>query len=299
MLSVFFLMNLAFAQNDLQVPDITILGTQTKPLNAVPTVGELSGQRLQRKKKSTLGETLANEPGVTSTYFGPNASRPVIRGLEGERVRILQNGMGVLDASGASQDHAVSGDTLNLERIEVVRGAAALLYGPTAIGGAVNMVTNRIPEKQPELVRGKFESRYSTVDQGRAAALSLDAPVGSWALHADASKRATDDYQVPGYARTEALRAADPAPGNEAKGRAYNSWSRTGEYSTGASYIFDKGFVGGSFTGFESSYGTVAERFVHINMIQQRFDLASEVRDVGFSNLFVQRIRFLFISMTR
>lgn len=275
----------AFAQTDLQVPDITVLGTNVKAHQSVPTVSELSGARLQRKKKSTLGETLSNETGVTSSYFGPNASRPVIRGLEGDRIRVLQNGTGVLDASSASQDHAVASDTLNVERIEIVRGPAALLYGPNAVGGIVNLVTTRIPEKVPTLLRGKLESRYSSTDDGRSGALAVDSGVGErWAVHADGSLRAADDYHVPGYARTDEVRANDPAAGNEARGRAYNSFNRTGEYAAGTSYIFADGFVGGSFTNYESSYGTVAERFVHINMQQRRFDLAGEIRNLGFFN---------------
>lgn len=273
----------SYAQSDMQVPDITVLGTNAKAHEAVPTVSELSGTRLQRKKRSTVGETLANETGVTSSFFGPNASRPVIRGLEGDRIRVLQNGTGVLDASSASQDHAVATDTLNVERIEIVRGPAALLYGPNAVGGVVNLVTTRIPEKQPDGLRGKIESRYSSVDDGRSGALAADAAAGKhWAVHADASQRAADDYHVPGYARTAEVRAAEPATENEAKGRAYNSFNRTGEFSAGTSYIFENGFVGGSFTSYESTYGTVAERFVHINMLQQRYDLAAEVRNLGW-----------------
>lgn len=271
--------------SDVEVPDITVLGVAPKPaLNYIPTVSELSGQRLERRKQSTVGETLSHEAGVSSTYFGPNASRPVIRGMDGDRVRILQNETGVLDASAASQDHAVAIEPLIVDRMEIVRGPGALLYGSQAVGGVVNMVTNRIPEKAPEKLKGKAEGRVSSTDMGRSGVVGMDfAPTGHWAVHVDGAARGADDYHVPDYARTADVRAADPVP-DEQKGRAFNSFNHSGTGALGTSYVFDKGFVGTSFSDYESSYGTLAERFVHINMLQQRWDLAGELRDSGFVN---------------
>lgn len=265
------------------VPEINVFGAAPKSstLDFIPTVSELSGTKLQRKKESTIGETLSHETGVTSSQFGPNASRPVIRGMDGDRIRILQNGTGVLDASAASQDHAIALDPLVIERMEIVRGPAALLYGSSAVGGAVNMVTNRIAEKLPEKFNGKGEIRGSSTDMGRSGGIGINTALSNhWALHADGSIRAADDYHVPGYARTADVRAADPLD-PESKGRVYNSFNRTSSEAAGTSYIFDKGFVGTSFSNYDSTYGTVAERPVHINMRQQRWDVSGEVREVG------------------
>ena len=112
--------------SDVAIPEITVFGVGSKSstLDLVPTVSELSGSKLERKKQSTIGETLAHETGVASSEFGPNASRPIIRGMDGDRVRMLENGTGVLDASAASQDHAVAVDPISVDRIEIVRVVA-------------------------------------------------------------------------------------------------------------------------------------------------------------------------------
>ena len=115
----------------------------------VVPVSVLNGRELSLRRESTLGETLNGIPGVTATQFGPNASRPVIRGLDAERVKIMQNGIGILDASSLSFDHAVGVDPLIIEQIDVVRGPAALLYGGSAMGGVVNAIDHRIPTEKP------------------------------------------------------------------------------------------------------------------------------------------------------
>lgn len=281
-----FLAGMASAQesSDVQVPEITVFGATPKSstLDLVPTVSELSGTRLERKKQATIGETLARETGVTSSQFGPNASRPVIRGMEGDRIRILQNGTGVLDASTVSQDHAVAVDPLIVDRVEIVRGPAALLYGSSAVGGVVNMVTNRIPEKMPANFTGKAETKFSTTDMGRAAGAGADAPITDhWVVHVDGGVRANDDYHVPGYARTAEKRAEEPLTPEDKK-RVYNSFGRTSTEAIGTSYVFKDGFLGTSFSNYDSTYGSPAERPVQINMLQQRWDVSGESREVGF-----------------
>jgi iron complex outermembrane receptor protein len=253
---------------NISVPEITVFGAAAKSssLDFVPAVSELSGTRLQRKKQSTVGETLGNEVGVTSSQFGPNASRPIIRGLEGDRVRILQNGTGVLDASSASPDHAVAIDPGVVERMETVRGPAALLYGSSAIGGVVNLVTTRIPEKVPDKFSAKAETRFSSTDLGRSMGVTADSGLGQkWAAHAEASARGADDYHVP--------------VGDD---RVHNSFNRTSSEAFGSSYVFDRGFVGASVSNYNSDYGTVAEPDVKIRMLQQRADIATGVRNLGF-----------------
>lgn len=262
---IFLLPFVAAAQSDVQVPDIRVYGAaKSSALDAVPTVSEMSGQKLRRKRQTTLGETLARETGVTASYFGPNASRPVIRGQDGDRVRLLQNGVGVLDASAASQDHAVAVEPLTIEKVEVVRGPGTLLYGSGAVGGVVNVTTNRIPEAVPEKFNGRAEGRVSSNEQGRGGALSLNSPAGKrFAVHADGAMRASDDY-----------RSGDTT-------RVHNSQSRAGSAAGGVSYAGERGFLGTSYNQYESTYGTVIEEFVHINMIQRRWDIEGEARDVA------------------
>ena len=133
----------------IQAPSVPITGN---PLGAgsdelVMPVYVLSGRELSVKRESTIGETLTETPGVSSSYFGPNASRPIIRGMDGDRIRIMQNGVGALDASSLSPDHAVAIDPLIAEQIEVIRGPATVLYGAGAVGGVVNVIDHRIPKE--------------------------------------------------------------------------------------------------------------------------------------------------------
>ncbi|MEO7576644.1 MAG: TonB-dependent receptor plug domain-containing protein, partial [Massilia sp.] len=158
----------------------------------------LAGDELRDKLGSSLGETLSNELGVSASGFGAGASRPIIRGMEGSRVKMLENGMAVADVSGLSNDHAVSADGAIARQIEILRGPAALLYGSGAIGGLVNVVNERIPSALETRPIGQIEARYSSVDSGRGVSGTADAAVGKIALHLDGNWRNTDDYKIPG-----------------------------------------------------------------------------------------------------
>ncbi len=251
----------------------------------------LHGATLRARLEPTLGETLANEVGVSSSYFGPAASRPVIRGLDGERVRILQNGAGVLDASGASPDHAVALEPLTLDRIEIVRGPAALLYGGSAIGGVVNAIDNRIAQVAPDRpFSGSAELRFGGPADERAGVARLSGGSERLALHVDAFRRDTSDLRIPGFARSARLRGSDPLapPESEAQKRLPNSASSSDGLGLGATTFFDRGHVGFSIATLGNNYGTVASPDVIIDMKQTRYDLAGEVRELGF----VENARF-------
>ncbi len=220
----------------------------------------LSGEELQRQLQPTLGETLSREPGVTSTFFGPGASRPVIRGLGGDRIRVLESGIGSGDASTTSPDHAVSIDPAAAERIEVLRGPATLLYGSSAVGGVVNVIDNRVPERLPdERVTGTAELRGGTVAGERHGSAVLEGALGGRiAWHLDFQKRETDDYEIPGFAESEVLRRAEDEEGEEheqAFGVLENSSLETEGGSLGVSWVGGQGFFGVSASGFESLYG--------------------------------------------
>ncbi|MEG2999717.1 MAG: Plug domain-containing protein, partial [Comamonas sp.] len=133
----------------------------------------LEGEALEARRSATLGETLANEPGVQATHFGAGASRPVIRGMDGPRVQVLSSGSAVQDASSVSPDHAVMADAMLAEQIEVLRGPSALLYGG-AVGGVVNVLDGKIPTAVPENgIQGSAQARYSTADRGKTGAFAL------------------------------------------------------------------------------------------------------------------------------
>ena len=165
---------------------------------AAPT-SVLSGDELVLRRGSTLGDTLDGLPGVSSSYFGPNANRPVIRGLDGDRVRVLSNEGASLDASSLSFDHAVPIDPLIVQRIEVLRGPAALLYGGSAIGGVVQALDNRIPRAPLKGLTGSAELRLGGAARERGGALVLDAGNAAAAVHVDVFSRETADLRVPRF----------------------------------------------------------------------------------------------------
>lgn len=229
----------------------------------------LYGSDLSRRQAATLGETLASQPGVNATYFGPGASRPVIRGLGGDRVKVLQNGVGTIDASTLSPDHNVSLDPLLADRIEIVRGPATLLYGSAAIGGVVNAIDNRAPQEIPDTpFTGRFEGRLGSAADERSAAVLFEGADGLGAWHLDGFKRRSNDLRIPGF--------ADPAnPVNH--GRLTNSAIDSDGAAAGAALINEAGRLGASYSGYNSIYGTVAEEDVTIDMRQRRLDLEGDI----------------------
>ncbi|MCW5624013.1 MAG: TonB-dependent receptor [Burkholderiales bacterium] len=271
---------------DYDAPDVLVTAHPfgSSLLDMVQPADVLSGPKLQFKLQPSLGETLGNEVGVSSSYFGPGASRPIIRGLDGERIKILNNGSGVIDASGASPDHAVAYDPLVADRIEIVRGPATLLYGASAIGGVVNTIDNRIPTAAPDRgFSGSAQLRYGGAATERAGVVKLDGGTDRFALHVDAYGRKTDDLRIPDYQRSERLRARDPLPPGEVenRGRAVNSATESNGGAVGGSLLFDKGYVGASVSQLNANYGTVAEPDVTIDMRKNRYDFAGEFRDLG------------------
>jgi iron complex outermembrane receptor protein len=218
----------------------------------------LRGDELALRLASTIGETVAAEPGVHSTYFGPGASRPVIRGLGGDRVLVLTDGLPTLDASGLSEDHAVAIDPALADQVEIVRGPASLLYGTGASGGIVNVVTNRIHESLPEAPEGLLELRGDTAHGERAVAGRLDAGAGPLALHVDGVWRETDDYDIPGYAQSRVLREALEADGEEiedTRGVVPNSWTETRSGGVGVTYVADEWLLGAAYSRHDTRYG--------------------------------------------
>ncbi len=217
-----------------------------------------------------LGDVLASIPGISTTAFGPAASRPVIRGLGGDRVRMLVNGVGIMDASTASPDHAVTAEALEATRIEVVRGPAAIVYGGNAIGGVVNVIDGRIPEKK---LNAPFEGRVvvgaSSVDEGDVEAVRLRGEAGQFVFNAEGVRRHGGERRIPGFARTASLRAIE---GDGPKDRLPNSDLNFKTGAIGGSYVDDNGFAGVSLKRSTSNYGLPQEEDARIDMAQTRVD---------------------------
>ena len=244
-------------------------------------ISALDEHTIELRGGGNIGELLATEPGVSNSYFGPGASRPVIRGIGGERIRILENGLGSQDLSSLSSDHLVTVDPLVVDRVEVVRGPAALLYGTSAVGGAVNVFDNRIPEKLPKKnLAAKAEFNTSSVDEGLSGATVVDGKFENLAFHVDGSAKETDDIKIPGFARTQNARQSSELEFPEPRGTLPYSAVDTHNLSAGSSYLFGRGFVGASVSQFESVYGVPnGEKDVSIDATRTRYDLRAKLID--------------------
>lgn len=230
----------------------------------------LSGDELRDKLGSSLGETLSQELGVSASGFGAGASRPIIRGLEGSRIKMLENGMSVADVSGLSNDHAVGAESSTARQIEILRGPAALLYGSGAIGGLVNVVNERIPTALPEHATGELEARYGSADRGRSLSGSADAAAGKLALHADGNRRLADDYRIAGPREL-----GNPA---SESGRLPHSFTDSSSGGFGASLIGSWGHAGASVSTLDNRYGIPTLEGAQIAQRQTRYDVDSLVK---------------------
>jgi len=270
-------------------------------------VSILSGTELVRQIRPTIGETLARTPGVSATSFGPNASRPVLRGFQGDRVRVLTDGIGSFDVSNTSVDHAVVINPLTADRIEVLRGPSALLYGSSAIGGVVNVIDSRIPRRVPdEPIHVDALASYGSAANERSGSGAIEAPLlGKIVFHLDGSYTRTGDLETGGYLLSPALRAQATASTDQGvrdlaglKGRLPNSSAETWEVAGGAAIVTDTGNFGVSVSRYDNLYGvpvrfsldpSVEAEQVRLKMKQTREDMRAEV-DTGGNVL--EKIRF-------
>ncbi|RMF15625.1 MAG: TonB-dependent receptor, partial [Alphaproteobacteria bacterium] len=253
----------------------------TRRAQALQGTSVMSDEALEQALAPTIGETLKDLPGISQTFFGAGASRPVIRGLAGDRMRVLINGLDTIDASTTSPDHAVAGDVATLRRVEVVRGPASLVYGANAIAGVVNMIDDRVPDALPVdgaegFVRLSYGSDDDLISPAGAVSLALSDHL---VAHTQGFYRHTNDYHVPGFLRSRRQRLADPLPaGLEPKGRARNSDQHNWGASGGLSWVDDDGFFGAAFTDNENNYGIPVSEdggppAVRIDTSQQRIDV--------------------------
>lgn len=260
---------------------VTATPLRSRPLETVQPISVLSGDDLRRNAAASLGETLSREPGVSSSYYGPVASRPIIRGLTGYRVQMLEDGLASMDVSTVSDDHAVTIEPALARQIEVLRGPAALLYGSGGACGVVNVVSNRLPDREPpEAMRGALEARGDKALGERTGVAELGAAAGRFAWHVDGYRRETDDVEIPGFAVSDRLRRALEAEGVEAsvaRGTVANSGSESWGAGLSGSYFGEAGSLGVALNRFETEYGLPTEENAFIRMKRDRADLSGRL----------------------
>lgn len=221
------------------------------------------GSDLRQNLGNTLSQTLANLPGFDERKMGGAPGRPVIRGLGGERVLILQDGMRSGDISAQSSDHAVTIDPISAQEVEIARGPQALAYGANAIGGVINVVRNQIASSTPSKTTGNFTLNGETVNQGISGALDLTAPVNDLAISLSLNGRTAQDISTP-------------------IGQTDNTYYRSTNNALGLSWVKDWGYVGGAFSSYFNNYGIPPDPQGHpngvdIEMEKFQYDLKSEV----------------------
>ncbi len=249
---------------------ITGIGPARTTDELIASTTVLTEQDIIERMAGGLGDTLAGIPGVSTTAFGPGASRPVIRGLGAERVQVLTNGIGVIDASAASPDHAVTGDPLGAERIEILRGPASLAYGGGAAGGVVNVIDGLIVEELPDApVSVMGYAGYTSADDGKTLAARGAGTAGNFVGVLSWTRREAGDLEIPGWAESDILHAAEEAEHGHAHdregvaGTLENSGVEAQSLSAGLSYVGDNGFIGVAVRRLENKYGIVGGHAHH------------------------------------
>ena len=285
---IFILSLSVFAEEveNLEAIEVSHQGTSNTLVDFVPSVTTLKKNELRKRGEVSLGDMLRSEPGVQSSSFGPNASRPIIRGLEGDRIRVLQNGLGVLDASSQSVDHAVPVDTLVIDSVEIVRGPMSMLYGSSAVGGVVNVNTNRIHSVFEDGVISELQLQGDSSQNALGTSAKMDIGRKNWMFHVDGGYRNANDLRIPDKQKSSRSDAA--AAEFTARNKLPNSESVQKSAAIGASRIFSEGYAGVSYYFFDNLYGTVAEEAVDIRMKQNRVEFHGEYK---FEKDFLKNVR--------
>jgi iron complex outermembrane receptor protein len=268
--------SVAFA--DSKASDVPTVVISASPLTDDPDriatfVDSVNRDQILRSGGANLADALSDVPGVTGTSFASGASRPVIRGFDANRVRVLEDGVGSFDVSDVGPDHGVPIDPLSAQRVEVVRGPATLRYGSQAIGGVVNAINNRVPTELPDKpFLGEVTGSYGTNSDSRQGGAQLDGRAGQFAFHADGFDRRTDDYDIPG-------------------GTMANSYFRGDGYSAGGSYFFgddNASRLGAGVVHYDAKYGIPGEdTFIDMKQTKEMFRSSFAVGAGAFQTLTV------------
>lgn len=243
-------------QSAIEQIDVTATPFHSSIMESAQPVSVLAGDDLRRQQSATLGDTLKNEVGVHSSYFGPVASTPIIRGLNGPRLMITQNSLDTSDASRVGPDHVVAAEASTAEQIEILRGPATLFYGSGAIGGVVNVVDDRVPSSSE--VKGAFSVDHSTVNEGNRISGAFTGGGDTFAFHVDGFWRDGEDYEIPGLAELE----HDEHEENEeeeheehSEGVLESSAAESQGFNFGGCILLENGYVGLSYGRLEIESG--------------------------------------------
>jgi iron complex outermembrane receptor protein len=233
---------------NLQAEELVVEGTQQSSQNVI---GE---KELERKIFQNLGDALSSQPGVHATAYGATASRPVMRGLEGERVQIYENGMSAGDMSALANDHAPGIDTLGASKVEILRGPDALKYGSASSGGLINIQNARIPQELPGGTSALVDGQYGSNERGTKYYGVAESEIGKLAVRADFGQQNIGDYKIPNGQRLP------------------YSFLDQKDFGLGTSYVHDKGFTGFSANQRKSLYGIPSSEGGMIDLVQDKFD---------------------------
>jgi iron complex outermembrane receptor protein len=281
-----------YADQDIDLP---ITPVTANPLGVssdefIVPISVLNGHELDIKRNNSFAETLDGTPGVSFSNWGPTIGRPVIRGMSADRIRIMQNGINSLDVSSFSSDHAVAIDPLVIEQIDIIRGPATVLYGGGTVGGVVNAIDHRIPRQKITGVTGRAVTRFGGANSERSSAVVGDVGFGNFVIHLDAYTRKTSNLSIPGYSVSGKLARSDSEISRNQygkKGQLRNSGSDIDGGAVGASYFFEKGYVGMSYAKHESETGNPLTATGFFDLETNRWDMHSEFHDLdGFFNHF-------------
>ncbi len=258
--------DVALEKSAIEIIDVLATPFHSSNVESALPVTVLNGEALRMRQANTLGDTLSKEVGVHSNFHGGVAATPIIRGLDGPRVLVTQNGLDAGDASRVGPDHAVSTETSTSERIEVLRGPATLFYGSGAIGGVVNIVDESIPRSTE--TEGEWLTEYNSNNEQALSSGSVTSGIGNFTVHADGFYRDSENYQIPEKDGVDEVA---------------NSAAQSSGFTLGTSYLLDDGFVGLSYQNLEQEYGIPGHSHggedieVFADLTQNRWQLLSEL----------------------
>ena len=251
----------------------------------------MNGIDLQNKKSSSLGSMLDGVPGLSNSSWGDSIGRPVIRGMDRNRVQILNNGMQIKDVSNLSGDHAISLDSLSSEQIEVVRGPETIIYGGGAVGGVVNIIDYRIHPEFIDGIVGKYDASTGGANNATAGSVLVDIGANNLMLHIDLYNRDSKNTKIPGFSVSKKLADSDSefTRSKYGKDTLQNSYNETEGGGIGATYFFPNGYTGFSYASHEQEYGNILENDAFVDLESDNYKYVFEMRDL--SNL-VNKFKF-------
>lgn len=259
---------------------VVVTGTAEKPESITKPFSVLDGDELNATGASTLGEALRHQPGISATGFGPNSSRPIVRGQDSDRIKILRNSAATVDVSALSFDHALPVDPFALHQVEILRGPAALAYGGNAVGGVVNLVDQRIARKPVQGLQGEVNLLGGGAADQTAGGFKLDGGLGQGvSIHLDGFKRSTGELETPTFTDPDGVTGR----------RVQNSSSRSDGAAIGASVQTSNGYVGVSAERYNNEYGVPKKLDVRIGMQSERYALEGEE---NFQGMAIQSVKY-------